>query len=384
MGLVPAIENVMRRAHPERRHLAAVLLGLSKIYGALVRCRGRVYQAPWGASSQRLACRVVSVGNMTLGGTGKTPMTIFVAQLIHRAGCRTAVLSRGYKGASERRGGIVSDGHRLRMGPDEAGDEPYLMARQLLPSGIPVLVGCDRVRSGTEAMERFQSEVIVLDDGFQHLRLQRDLDLVLLDAASPFGNGYLLPRGTLREPLEALGRADACLLTRCPPSAVAAEAAAPSEARLAKTARRRVRPVFPAAHRPFVAECLSAGRKVAHGGSQARFDLRAPAYAFSGIARNPDFRATLRAMGFSLRGWTAFGDHHFYSAADLKTIATQARRCGAQLLVTTEKDRVKIAPDWIGDMPLFVVGVRIELGAYAGAFERFVCSHLGLRKGPRE
>ena len=380
--VLPAIEGVMQGACPERRRLATFLLGLSKLYSVGMRLRRRMYQGPWGAS-RRLACRVVSVGNITLGGTGKTPMTLFVAQLIHEAGYRTAVVSRGYKGSAERRGGIVSDGRRLRMGPGQAGDEPFLMARQLLPSGVPVLVGRNRVRSGNRAIEQFQSEVIVLDDGFQHLRLERDLDLVLLDAANPFGNGHLLPRGTLREPVEALARADACLLTRCPPSAAAGEAVASWQSAIAAMAQRRVRPVFPAVHRPFVAEHLPTGRRGASDALQAGIDFRTPAYAFSGIARNHDFRASLREMGFPLKGWTDFADHHAYSEEDLRSIAQRARRRGAQLLVTTEKDRVKIAPDWIRDMSLLVIGVRIDLGAYNGVFERLVCDRLGLRKKPR-
>lgn len=375
--LLTAIEAVMYGARPERRKLAGLLRGLSGVYGALLQGR-RLCRERW-RTAQRLPCRVVSVGNLTLGGTGKTPMTIYMAQLLHHAGCRTAVVSRGYKGAAEAGGGVVSDGRRLLMGPGHAGDEPFLMARELLSAGIPVLVGRNRVRSGRLAVERFQCDMLILDDGFQHLRLARDLNLVLLDAARPFGNGFLLPRGTLREPPASLSRADACLLTRCPPSAVVRSAAFPGTGSIEQMAHRRRRPVFPAVHRPYVAERLPADRANRRAASTAVSDLRGPVFAFSGIARNRDFRTGLRDLGVALRGWADFADHHAYTAEDLKAIAARAQSSGARLLATTQKDRVKIDPGWLRGLPLAVIGVRIELGDYASAFERFVCSCLDLR-----
>jgi tetraacyldisaccharide 4'-kinase len=360
--------------------LAAVLDALAGLYGAAVKHRLRRYRR--GAlAAQHLPCRVVSVGNLTVGGTGKTPMTVYVARLMAAAGLRAAVVSRGYKGAAEARGGVVSDGRRLCMGPAAAGDEPYLMARELLPAGIPVLVGRDRPGAGRLALRRFQSEVLLLDDGFQHLRLKRDLDLVLLDAAHPFGNGRLLPRGTLREPIAALARADACLLTRCPQRALAGPPSSAPQSGLDRIAGRRLRPVFPAAHRPYFVERLQAGRALPLEADRLpELDCGAPVFAFSGLARNRDFRSALQHMGFALKGWMDFADHHAYSSADLRTIADRARRCGARLLVTSQKDRVKIDPAWIQALPLVVIGVRIDLGRYAGAFEGFVYRHLGLER----
>ena len=191
--------------------LETALLVLSLAYGVVIRIRARLYAAGV-LPSKALLCRVISVGNIIAGGTGKTPMTIFVAQLLRDKGQRVVVLSRGYRGSMEASGGIVSDGERIFKGPDEAGDEPYLMARVL--KGIPVVVGKRRYEAGMMAIARFQPDVIVLDDAFQHLRLKRDLDLVLLDCRSPWGNGYLLPRGLLREPLSALRRAHAIIFTR--------------------------------------------------------------------------------------------------------------------------------------------------------------------------
>ena len=162
--------------------------------------------------SKTLPCRVVSIGNLISGGTGKTPMTILVARMIRDMGYRVVVLSRGYRGRMEKTGGVVSDGRTIFKGPDDAGDEPYLMARIL--TGIPVVVGQRRYEAGMMAVKRFKPDVIVLDDAFQHLRLKRDLNLVLLDSRSPFGNGHMLPRGLLREPLSALRRAHAVVYTR--------------------------------------------------------------------------------------------------------------------------------------------------------------------------
>jgi tetraacyldisaccharide 4'-kinase len=354
-----------------RGPLAALLEGLAGLYGVAMGSRARLFRSG-RLPSHRLPCKVVSVGNITVGGTGKTPMCLYMARLIRRTGRRVAVVSRGYKGQAEQQGGIVSDGQSLRMSSAAAGDEPYLMARQLLPLGIPVLVGHNRVRSGALAVKRFRTDVIVLDDGFQHQRLQRDLDLVLLDAGRPFGNGYLLPRGTLREPLSALARADACLLTRCPRAVV-------EEARRPPADRNLRRPVFPVSQTPQIAEWVPAG-------AMDRGHLRpglgkapaGPVYAFSGIARNSDFYANLRDLGFDLRGRTPLPDHHTYTRGDLAVIETRADRAGARMLVTTEKDRVKIDESWLERFPLLVMGVQMDFGRSTEAFQRFVCRKLGL------
>ena len=364
--------------------LAALLQGAALLYGAAMRFRARLF-ANGCLAAHRLPCKVVSVGNITLGGTGKTPASLYTAQLIHEAGLRVAVVSRGYKGRAEHQGGIVSDGHSLRMTPAEAGDEPYLMARHLLPLGIPVIVGGDRVRSGRLAVERFSTEVLVLDDGFQHMRLRRDLNLVLLDAGQPFGNGHLLPRGALREPLSALARADACLLTRCPRTFVARIPDDDDGRDGSYLPRDRRHPVFPAAHAPFAVEWIVDGQIVTQQELPALETLSCrPVFAFSGLARNDDFQASLRDMGFDLKGWKAFADHHTYSREELAAIETLAARQGAELLVTTEKDRVKIDAAWIRQMPLLVVGVRIDLGAHTADFRRFVLGKLGVANQSRE
>jgi tetraacyldisaccharide 4'-kinase len=379
-----AIEALMFDSQDAPRGLAALLQGAAYLYGAAMRARARLF-ANGRLAAHRLPCKVVSVGNITLGGTGKTPASLYVARLIHEAGFRVAVVSRGYKGRAEHQGGIVSDGQALRMPPADAGDEPYLMARHLLPLGVPVIVGRDRVRSGWLATERFATEVLVLDDGFQHMRLRRDLNLVLLDAGQPFGNGYLLPRGTLREPLSALARADACLLTRCPRVMVEGISNANDGRQGGRFPRDRRHPVFPACHTPFAVEWVAAGQIGPRQEMPSMNGMRRrPIFAFSGIARNDDFLASLGEMGFDLRGWQAFGDHHPYSREDLAAIELRAARQGAELMVTTEKDRVKIDAAWIRRLPLLVMGVRIDFGAYAADFQRFVIHNLAAGTPTRE
>jgi len=370
--LIQSIEAVMFDGHAPNQTLSIFLKGLAGLYGIAVQTRSKLF-CQRRLTSHRLPCKVVSVGNIALGGTGKTPMSIFMAQLIHGAGYRVAVVSRGYKGLAEKQGGVVSDGQALQMEPSTAGDEPYLMAQQLLPLGIPVIVGRDRVRSGGLAVQRFQSDVIVLDDGFQHMRLRRDLDIVLLDAEQPFGNGYLLPRGTLREPPSSLSRADACLLTRCPREVTEGKLVGHSSKYVEPAIDNRQRPIFCASHVPVIAECYSARHTPPRTTKMPMEEWAGcPVYAFSGIAHNDAFHKTLREMEFDLKGSTGFADHHIYSCGDLHHMQTQAGVKGAQLLVTTEKDRVKIADAWIQDMPLLVVGVRMDLGYYAAAFEQFV------------
>ena len=376
--LTTAIEAVMSDSRAASRPLALLLAGLAGMYGTAMQSRARLFQRR-RLKSYRLPCKVVSVGNITLGGTGKTPMSIYAARMFHETGRRVAVVSRGYKGMAEKQGGIVSDGRTLRMSARIAGDEPYLMARHLLPLGVPVLVGQDRVRSGWQAAKRFGTEILVLDDGFQHLRLHRDLDIVLLDARRPFGNGYSLPRGTLREPLSALSRADVCLLTRCPPKIVEGALPRPTDQTDKPPLNLLERRVFPAAHNPFLAGLFSSGwsgRDMA--GELVEEVPAAPVFAFAGLARNDSFFDTLQEMGFDLRGWTTFADHHVYKGDDITALEAKAVRRGAEMMVTTEKDLVKIDATWLGRLPLLAVGVHMDLGGYAEAFRRFVCQKLCL------
>ena len=355
MMLRTAIARIMTcQEKPSGFSLATLLLGISKIYGAIVRMRERLY-AVGILASRRLPCPVISVGNLTVGGTGKTPMVIHLAELINASGYRPVIISRGYKGLAERNGAVVSDGRSLLCGIRQAGDEPYLTAT-LLPS-VPVVVGRDRYAAAMEAIRRFKTDVILLDDGFQHLRLERDLNLLLLDAENPFGNSYLLPRGTLREPVAALERADAVVFTRSEPYDLE------NHVRLMKPTRQK--PLFASAHHSVIRLVLRSGQPVGRLPQRhyAAMELKGKrALVFSGLGRNDAFFTAVARTGIHLQETMEFDDHHGYSAKDLVRIVAAARRPGVECLVTTDKDFVKLPWNFRFPLDLIVMGVTISFG----------------------
>jgi tetraacyldisaccharide 4'-kinase len=309
----------------------------------------------------RLPVPVVAIGNLTSGGTGKTPMTAFVAGHLRDEGRRVVVLSRGHGGSREtsRAPRIVSDWGRALLTPQEAGDEPVLLAN-LLP-GVPVIVGRDRRRSGRLAIERFAPEVIILDDALQYWQLHRDLDIVLLDARHPFDNGYVLPRGLLREPPAHLSRAGIAVLTRAD-RVTAGELDAAIE-RVRRSASRAA--VFTALHAPLGWFRLSDGALLP---TDALCGERL--FAFSGIADHSAFRETVDRLGGVLQGEVAFGDHHAYSPASIGELA-QRMRDRPSAVVTTEKDMVKVAPLWPADAPpLYALRIGMQIDHPKHFFER--------------
>ncbi len=355
--------------------LASLLYGVSIIYGAAQRLRAICYRNKL-LPSHRLPCKVISVGNIAAGGTGKTPMTIHVAREIKRAGYQVVIISRGYKGGAEKRGGIVSDGRTLYMDPETAGDEPYMIACRL--KDIPVVVGKNRFAAGMLAVDKFQPDVIVLDDAFQHLKLKRDIDLVLLDCMCPFGNSYLLPRGSLREPVASLVRSSACILTRCR----AGEAEAPMSSAAGIRMLLPGSPVFRSSYVPY---CYAVNRGEQKS-SDTVVDFFSPediekiknrqVFCFSGIARNDDFRHTVKQLGFNITGFLEFSDHHPYKEKDLATILRLAGNSNADLLITTEKDHVRMAHKQSLPMKLIVVGVEVSFGDAEQEFASFIKSGL--------
>ncbi|MFP4158476.1 MAG: tetraacyldisaccharide 4'-kinase [Desulfobacterales bacterium] len=358
-------ESLMHsRSSSGDRLMAGLLSGAAGMYAGAVKLRDLCYRAKI-FTARKLPCRVISVGNITAGGTGKTPMTIYLAGMLRYMGYRPAVLSRGYKGGAEKNGAIVSDGRNLLVDFETAGDEPLLMACRL--KGVPVLVGGNRFRSGMMAVTEFDPDIIILDDGFQHRRLHRDLDLVLMDAKQGIGNACMLPRGTLREPVTALGRCDAVVFTRS--SQAPQTPAAPGI--------RPDMPVFHADHEPYLAG-------VYHGNDDSALDVsglsesrdfsfmeQSRVFAFSGIARNTDFRDMLEKRIGRLAGFSGFADHHFYTEADLQEIVRAFRACGAGIMVTTEKDFIRIAGRLPASVKVAAVGVKMsftekEEGRFAG------------------
>ncbi|MFZ7124657.1 MAG: tetraacyldisaccharide 4'-kinase [Desulfobacterales bacterium] len=338
-----------------------------RCYEAGVRIRLHAYRSG-RLHRHRLSCPVISVGNLTVGGTGKTPFSQFLAERLSQAGYRIAVISRGYLGRSERIGGIVSDGSRLLMGPRQAGDEPFLLALKLLKWRVPVLVGGDRVAVGQFAVQRFKPDAVLLDDGFQHLRLMRDVDLVLMDAARPIGNGRLLPNGPLREPVESLSRCSAIVATRCTPESVAGREKGGDMA-VFDQKMTAGKPLFLSSFRPVFYRRSRLAHQEGAGSPglepMCGTELRGKqVFLFSGIARNREFRLSVERQGCCICGGWEFRDHHAYSRQDLLRIGEKASQTGAEMLLTTEKDWVKVSPDHHFPLPLCVVGIETHMGPY--------------------
>jgi tetraacyldisaccharide 4'-kinase len=370
------IESVMNSSGKSPAPSLALLLhGISIFYGAVQRLRAfcfrhRVF------SSRNLPCKVISIGNITVGGTGKTPMTIHVAEEVRRAGFKVVIVSRGYRGDAEKHGGIVGDGRTVYMNADQAGDEPHMMACRL--NGIPVVVGKNRFAAGMLAISKFQPDVIVLDDAFQHLKLKRDLDLVLLDHMRPFGNSYLMPRGILREPGSALARSTACILTRC--KTEVGEGLVSSVAEINMLAPGI--PLFTSSHVPYWYK-VQREEYTSQAATSNVFSINEfgqmkhrKVFCFSGIARNDDFQHTVKDIGFEVTGLLEFPDHHPYTEKDLATILQGAANTDADWLITTEKDYARI--DFKEPLPLelIVVGVKVSFGDNDQAFNSFLKSRL--------
>jgi len=357
--------------------LASALYTLSLVYGAGQKLREFAY-CQGILPSYRLPCKVICIGNITVGGTGKTPMTMHVAREIKASGFKTAIISRGYRGGAEGRGGIVSDGNSIWMGPEQAGDEPYMIARCL--SEVPVVVGKNRYAAGMLAVHNFHPDVIVLDDGFQHLRLKRDIDLVLLDYVLPLGNGHLLPRGILREPVSALARSTACILTRRP----AGRDDAPEAVVDLIQKYTRQSPIFSSSHDPYYYVIDSHG-PIPSNGAGGRYSHRDAGglkndsiFGFSGIAHNTDFQNTVRALGFKPGGFLEFSDHHRYTTHDLNNIQSKAADAGARRLITTEKDLFRLSPQNPFPLELVVVGVKVSFGDDQAQFMSFIKKQLSV------
>lgn len=302
------------------------LFVLSLFYRLVTSLRRSAYRA--GLIRDRIApVRVISIGNITVGGTGKTPAVVSVAKLFLEQGKRPAVLSRGYGRQDGSAVLVVSDGAGAVLPPDAAGDEPAMLAK-LLP-GVPVVVGSDRHQAAMQAVERFQPDVLILDDGYQHLRLRRDLNIVLIDGADPFGTRKLFPAGTLREPLSALKRADLVVITRSDEAEdLDGLRRTIGKFTAARTVRARYRPI----------DLVD----VATGAVKPLGILRnAAVAAFAGIARPASLENILTALGAEVIALRSFPDHHRYTHGEVKMLMDEASRTAA-LLVTTEKDGVKL------------------------------------------
>ena len=331
--------------------LLPLLYIFSILYGIGVKLRLFFYRI--GAFKiRRLNCKVISIGNITVGGSGKTPMTIHLAEWLRDRDKKVAILSRGYKGRIKGIG-VVSDGEKIVLGPEDAGDEPYLMAARL--KNIPVIVGRDRHRAGMYAIEKFRPDVIILDDGFQHIGLVRDLDIVLIDGKRGFGSGYLFPMGILREPISSLKRASVFMVK-------GSELGIRNYELRIMNLKEQNRPLVFLEYKPKAVISLAdnsrlnvdilKGKKVA---------------ALSGIADPKSFRDTIEGLGAYVIKEIIYPDHHSYAADDLNDIIAETE--GADMVVVTEKDWVKLKGCSIKGLPVYVLAIDVEIKD-AEAFER--------------
>lgn len=313
--------------------LRAGLRALSPLYAQGTAIRNANYDKKGGTS---VPAPVISIGNITAGGTGKTPMVQYVCRFFEEHQKHPVILSRGYKSKSGSDSTIVAEDGQLCADTTTGGDEPVLLARELKHTGI--IVGSKRTESAKVAINRLHGDVLVLDDGFQHRALNRDLDIVLIDATNPFGYDYVLPGGLLREPLTGLKRADVFVLTKT--NLVGREDIFAIKRTLGQYAPGV--PVMKTVHQPlglFEIHDWAAGTKTEVG--EAYKDKKV--LAVSGIGSPKSFTKTLTSLGYNVVGAVDFGDHHTYDTDSLVRIYAEMFATKPEVIITTEKDAVKLS-----------------------------------------
>ncbi|MCA1626087.1 MAG: tetraacyldisaccharide 4'-kinase [Acidobacteria bacterium] len=324
---------------------------LSWIYGIIIRTRNSLYEKGI-LESFSLGVPVISIGNITVGGTGKTPLVAFVAELLYKNGEKVCVLSRGYGRINSRKRILVADGEKVLVDAKQAGDEPFELAVRLLGKAI-VVADANRIAAGNWAREKFGITVFVLDDAFQHRRVRRDLDIVTVDATNPFGNEKLLPTGVLREPLENLSRASAIVITR----ANLCEEKHITDLKFEISKINEHCRIFVSGNR--ISNLIDLGDFSANAQStQTAKDkeqrTKDKALAFCALGNPENFFEQLRRENFNLAATQKFPDHYFYKQTDIEKLEKIARQKGAEILLTTAKDAVKLK-DLNFNLPCFVV-----------------------------
>jgi tetraacyldisaccharide 4'-kinase len=326
---------------------SVVLAPLSVLYGAVTRTRLALYERGFLKLS-KLDAPVISVGNITTGGTGKTPLVEWVARALDCEGRKVCILTRGYGRENPNTRIVVSDGQKILANHLEAGDEPRLLAEDLL--GLAAVISdADRFAAGQWAIKELGSDVFILDDGFQHLRLERDLNIVTIDATNPWGGGHLLPYGRLREPRPVLARADCVVITRA------------DNARDLDSLRSEIeelshrRPIFISRMKVRGLRRLEDQfSKEAYASNQS---IEQPIGAFCAIGNPLAFIKQLEAENLDLRSIQEFPDHFRYDQSDVSTVVERAKGAGAKSLVTTAKDAVKLRALRF-DLPCYVLEIE--------------------------
>ena len=335
---------------------STALIPLSAIYAGVTKARLAAYRRGWFSVS-KLAAPVISIGNLTTGGTGKTPLVEWVCRAVASEGGRgtrkkVCVLTRGYGRENPKTQVVVSDGTQLLAAERAAGDEPFLLAQNLLGVAA-VIANPDRVAAGEWAIEHLQTEVFVLDDGFQHLRLARDLDIVTIDATNPWGGGSLLPYGRLRETRAGLSRADCVVITRT------------DQADDLDSTRAEIRKLLGPAPILTSRMVTSSVRRLDDSadlktlGSQPVLGSQ-PIAAFCGVGNPESFFRHLRHGGCAPVLTRAFADHHQYNQTELDALVEAARASGADALMTTAKDAIKLSAFEL-KLPCYVLEIQISI-----------------------
>ena len=366
--------------------IMAVLYIFSLIYEQLVNIKLLGYKI--GLSSrQKLDCFVISLGNITVGGTGKTPTAQRLARDIRDMGYRVVILNRGYRAkwhgeVGHGAVGVVSDGKELHMDAAEAGDEAYMLAKHL--PNVPVLIGAQRAVTGQYAIEHFGAEVAILDDGYQHWQLKRDMDILLVDAVNVFGNGYLLPRGTLRESMSHISRANVCLMTKVD------QAAEGSCEYIRNTVHRynAEAQIIESIHQSRCFIPLSDWYENLAGDGVSVDRIKGKRImAVSAIGNPASFERTLKDLGAQILESLRYPDHHEYTMKEMEDVLQQAEAQGAESIVITEKDAVKIPVEvananW--NIPIYVICVEVKFQSGAEEFQRELKRRLEEKLGSRD
>ncbi|MFC1490648.1 tetraacyldisaccharide 4'-kinase [Candidatus Latescibacterota bacterium] len=356
--LLERIKDIMyeTRSDVSSLPLRMSLYVLSIVYGIIIRARNMLYDARILKTS-KIPCHVISVGNIIAGGTGKTPVTIMTAKMLKSAGYLVAVVSRGYK----RKGGgnplVVSDGSSIIVSPYEAGDEPHLIASSL--EGVPVVVGADRSKAAMLAFERFNPDVILLDDALQHRRIYRDADIVTMDADNPPGSSYYLPRGLLRESPYSLGRVKAVVITRLRQSHDFEE--------IEKKVKK-----YSGGISVFPSGISATGLR--ETGSSVKMPIDTvrgkKISAMSNIANPDSFYRILESYGAEIILKNTMPDHHRYSQGELADIERKTHDQGTELIVMTAKDERNLPENYNAKLvKTLVLDIEAEL---VGGTEKYI------------
>jgi tetraacyldisaccharide 4'-kinase len=327
-----------------------ILYALSLIYGLVISCLRAIYHLrPYS-----LGAKVISVGNLTLGGTGKTPLVEYIARNLTQEGKKVAILTRGYQTKRPQSG----------LGPLMA-DEPLMLQRNL--EGVPVIVNPHRQAAAQEARARHSADTLLLDDGLQQWGVQKDLEIVLIDATCPFGNKQLLPRGILREPLSALRQADILVLTKT--NLV-------SDTKSLKNYLRKINPaalLLESRHQPVIFYALGNREETL---PLQELETRKVAL-LSAIADPASFEGLIKRLGISIALSLRFPDHYHYSQQDIAAIAAQCWQKYVDLVITTEKDAARLSPALVKECGLRIIVLRMEL-EFVENEERFMQRLLGI------